>query len=194
MAGDVASKDVEFYKQFSLVLVSNRSYEEQMKINEHCRSAGTMFVSCDVYGLCGYIFADLLDGFSYAEYALSSIHASSHRCCRHCCVNSDARMLAIYSEVAKGPAQSSSSQMKTTAFVSLRDAHADAWRRTREGNSRMPKLFATIAGRTSRQQYVYVDLSLTCHDDLCSIEPYACFFRGMGSCRNHAVYRERSRG
>ena len=68
-AGDVASKDAEFYKQFRLVVVSNRSYEEQMKINDHCRSAGTMFVSCDVYGLCGYVFADLLDGFTYAEYA-----------------------------------------------------------------------------------------------------------------------------
>lgn len=67
MVGDILSKEVEFYKQFTLVVVSNRSYAEQMKINDTCRSAGTMFVSCDVYGLCGYVFADLLDGFSYAE-------------------------------------------------------------------------------------------------------------------------------
>lgn len=78
VAGDVACKDVEFYKQFRLVVVSNRSYDEQMKINDHCRSAGTMFVSCDVYGLCGHVFADLLEGFSYAEYALPIMHLAVH--------------------------------------------------------------------------------------------------------------------
>ena len=67
VVGDIATKDMEFYKQYRLVVVSNRSYAEQMQINDRCRSAGTMFVSCDVYGLCGYVFADLLDRFSYAE-------------------------------------------------------------------------------------------------------------------------------
>ena len=31
------------------------------------------------------------------------------------------------------------------SFVPLRNAHGDAWQRTREGHSRMPKLFGTIA-------------------------------------------------
>ena len=65
--GDVAAEGAEFFKQFKLVVVSNRSYAEQMKINDLCRTAGAMFVSCDVYGLCGYVFADLLDGYAYAE-------------------------------------------------------------------------------------------------------------------------------
>ena len=67
LVGDVATKDAEFFKPYRLVVVSNRSYAEQMAINDHCRTAGTMFVSCDIYGLCGYVFADLLDGFTYAE-------------------------------------------------------------------------------------------------------------------------------
>ena len=70
MAGDIIGKDVEWYKQFRLVVVSNRSYEEKMAINDQCRSSGSMFVSCDVYGLCGYVFADLLDSFSYVESLL----------------------------------------------------------------------------------------------------------------------------
>ena len=144
-AGDIANKDAEFYKQFRLVVVSNRSYAEQMKINDHCRNAGTMFVSCDVYGLCGYIFADLLDGFAYAECAkLSSCVRSSYRDIFSVAVADTA--CNDYSEVAKGSGQSSSSQMKKASFVTLRDAHADAWKHTREGNGRMPKLFATIAG------------------------------------------------
>ena len=40
-----------------------------MKINDLCRTAGAMFVSCDVYGLCGYVFADLLDDYTYTECA-----------------------------------------------------------------------------------------------------------------------------
>ena len=40
-----------------------------MKINALCRTAGAMFVSCDVYGLCGYVFADLLDDYTYTECA-----------------------------------------------------------------------------------------------------------------------------
>jgi len=65
--GDVSAEGVEFFKQFKLVVVSSRSYAEQMKINDLCRIAGAMFVSCDVYGLCCYVFADLLDGYAYAE-------------------------------------------------------------------------------------------------------------------------------
>jgi hypothetical protein len=62
--------------------------------------------------------------------------------------------LSACSEDAKGAAQSSPSQLKQLSFVSLRDAHADAWQRTREGNSRMPKLFATISGTTDRPYHI----------------------------------------
>ena len=116
--------------------------------------------------------------------------------CYHRCVTLTPRALAVYSEVAKGTAQSSSSQIKTAAFVPLRDAHADAWRRTREGNNRMPKLFATIAGTIVRQRYVRLGVALTRHAtiDWCSAQPHARFLRRLGSCRNHAVYRERRGG
>ena len=92
------TKDASYFEQFKLVLVSNRSYADQvrcpslslrssrsaqrrlnarrgargpgqMKINDLCRTAGAMFVSCDVYGLCGYVFADLLDDYTYTECA-----------------------------------------------------------------------------------------------------------------------------
>lgn len=36
--------------------------------------------------------------------------------------------------------------LQRSAFVSLRSAHSDAWARIREGQRRMPQLFATIAG------------------------------------------------
>ena len=45
--------------------------------------------------------------------------------------------------------------------MSLRDAHAHAWQRTREGNSRMPKLFATIAGTITHRRCFGGGLALT---------------------------------
>lgn len=62
---DAAGQDAEFFKAFDLVIVSLASHADQIRINDMCRATNTMFMSTDVYGLCGSIFADLLPELTY---------------------------------------------------------------------------------------------------------------------------------
>jgi hypothetical protein len=46
----------------------------QVKINRLCRASKAMFVSCDVYGLIGSIFVDLLGNFQYKGCAHANMY------------------------------------------------------------------------------------------------------------------------
>ncbi|PVV00728.1 hypothetical protein BB560_004875 [Smittium megazygosporum] len=53
--------DEEFISTFQLVVLSNPSFEENIRINELCRKTETKFISSNLFGTYGYIFCDLFE-------------------------------------------------------------------------------------------------------------------------------------
>ncbi|EPS37187.1 hypothetical protein H072_9169 [Dactylellina haptotyla CBS 200.50] len=57
---DIEGRDVEFYKQFATVIVTEADLGTMTSINSKCREAGVAFYGGACYGLYGYSFADLI--------------------------------------------------------------------------------------------------------------------------------------
>ncbi|KAF3919174.1 hypothetical protein AA313_de0200479 [Arthrobotrys entomopaga] len=56
----IEGRSVEFYKQFSTVIVTEAGLGTMISINDACREAGVAFYAGACYGLYGYCFADLI--------------------------------------------------------------------------------------------------------------------------------------
>ncbi|KAF3935621.1 hypothetical protein ABW19_dt0204961 [Dactylella cylindrospora] len=56
----IEHKDTEFFKQFSMVIVTEADLNTMVAINSACREAGVPFYAGACYGLYGYAFADLI--------------------------------------------------------------------------------------------------------------------------------------
>ena len=75
---DATHQGTEFYSGFDVVIVSQRSYADQVSINTKCRAAKTLFLNADVHGTCGCIFADLLDEYKYTAEPLAQKNAEEN--------------------------------------------------------------------------------------------------------------------
>uniref|UniRef100_A0AC35GXP0 Ubiquitin-activating enzyme E1 C-terminal domain-containing protein n=1 Tax=Panagrolaimus sp. PS1159 TaxID=55785 RepID=A0AC35GXP0_9BILA len=53
----------DLIKKFNVVILTDSSFDEQVKINKWARSSDICFISADAAGLFGYVFADLGDAF-----------------------------------------------------------------------------------------------------------------------------------
>lgn len=62
----LTSKDEEFFKDFHVVILTNASEKEMLRISDICHKLGKKFFAGDVFGIYGYTFADLGD-HDYAE-------------------------------------------------------------------------------------------------------------------------------
>jgi hypothetical protein len=49
----------------SALLICDENFENLQQVNDNCRSKGVKMIACSVRGVCGYIFSDFLDKFSY---------------------------------------------------------------------------------------------------------------------------------
>jgi len=56
---DIDSKSDDFIKDFDVVCLAGCSGQTQVKVNEICRRLGVKFLSGNVFGYYGYMFADL---------------------------------------------------------------------------------------------------------------------------------------
>lgn len=59
--GLLQDKDEEFFKNFNVVVITEASTEQQIRIDNICRANGIKFFSADLWGMFGYSFADLQD-------------------------------------------------------------------------------------------------------------------------------------
>lgn len=55
----VDSKTDDFFTQFNVVIATDCSLEQLLRINKICHKANVKFFSADVFGFYGYVFADL---------------------------------------------------------------------------------------------------------------------------------------
>jgi len=55
----LASKTEEFFKNFHVVILTNATEEQMVRISEICHKLGKKFFAGDVFGIYGYTFADL---------------------------------------------------------------------------------------------------------------------------------------
>jgi len=58
--GKTQDKDAEFFKKFDVVVATNCSKEELLRINSICRSEKILFYAGDVFGFYGFSFMDLV--------------------------------------------------------------------------------------------------------------------------------------
>eukprot|EP01080_Neovahlkampfia_damariscottae_P011614 gene11614-4856_t len=58
------SKDEKFFSNFDIVLLTNTTLNEQIRVNNICRKNNILFLSADSFGLYSIFFQDLLD-FDY---------------------------------------------------------------------------------------------------------------------------------
>jgi ubiquitin-like 1-activating enzyme E1 A len=59
--GLLQDKDEEFFKKFDVVVITEASTEQQIRIDNICRANSIKFFSADLWGMFGYSFADLQD-------------------------------------------------------------------------------------------------------------------------------------
>lgn len=57
--GMLKDKDEEFFKKFDVVVITEASVEEQIRIDNICRANSIKFFAADLWGMFGYSFADL---------------------------------------------------------------------------------------------------------------------------------------
>lgn len=57
--GMLKDKDEEFFKKFDVVVITEASVEEQIRIDNICRANNIKFFAADLWGMFGYSFADL---------------------------------------------------------------------------------------------------------------------------------------
>jgi len=62
----LASKDEDFFKDFHVVILTNATEEQMLRISEICHKLGKKFFAGDVFGIYGFTFADLGE-HDYAE-------------------------------------------------------------------------------------------------------------------------------
>merc|ERR1712126_101050 len=65
----LASKGEEFFKDFHVVILTNTTEEQMIRISDICHKLGKKFFAGDVFGIYGYTFADLGE-HDYAEEIL----------------------------------------------------------------------------------------------------------------------------
>lgn len=58
-SSNIADKASEFFTQFDVVCVMRCRQQELIRINEICQQNKIMFFAGDVFGMFGYMFADL---------------------------------------------------------------------------------------------------------------------------------------
>jgi len=58
--GSSKDKDAEFFKQFDIVVATNCSKDELIRINSICRAEKVLFYAGDVFGFFGFSFMDLI--------------------------------------------------------------------------------------------------------------------------------------
>jgi len=58
--GNSKDKEVEFFKMFDIVVATNCSKDELVRINSICRAEKVLFYAGDVYGFFGFSFMDLI--------------------------------------------------------------------------------------------------------------------------------------
>lgn len=59
--GLLQDKDEEFFKNFDVVVITEASIEEQVRIDNICRANNIKFFSADLWGAFGFSFSDLQD-------------------------------------------------------------------------------------------------------------------------------------
>ena len=59
-SGKTQDKDVEFFKQFDVVIATNCTKEELVRINSICRAEKVLFYAGDIFGFYGFSFMDLV--------------------------------------------------------------------------------------------------------------------------------------
>ena len=59
-SGKTQEKDVEFFKQFDVVIATNCAKEELVRINSICRAEKVLFYAGDIFGFYGFSFMDLV--------------------------------------------------------------------------------------------------------------------------------------
>lgn len=59
--GLLEDKDEEFFKKFDVVVITEATTEQQIRIDNICRANKIKFFSADLWGMFGYSFADLQD-------------------------------------------------------------------------------------------------------------------------------------
>ncbi|XP_005093732.1 ubiquitin-like modifier-activating enzyme 1 isoform X2 [Aplysia californica] len=57
----------DFLKQFQVVVLTNSSQEEQIRIGELCHGKGIKFIAAATYGLFGQVFCDFGEGFVVSD-------------------------------------------------------------------------------------------------------------------------------
>lgn len=57
--GNLSDKDEEFFKKFNVIVITEASIKEQVRIDNICRQNKIKFFSADMWGMFGYSFADL---------------------------------------------------------------------------------------------------------------------------------------
>jgi len=68
----LASKGEEFFKDFHVVILTNTTEEQMIRISDICYKLGKKFFAGDVFGIYGYTFADLGE-HDYAEEILKPV-------------------------------------------------------------------------------------------------------------------------
>ncbi|KAJ6264863.1 hypothetical protein Dda_1016 [Drechslerella dactyloides] len=56
----IETRDAEYFRQFSIVIVTEADLNTLISVNESCREAGVAFYAGACFGLYGYAFADLI--------------------------------------------------------------------------------------------------------------------------------------
>jgi len=68
----LASKDEEFFKDYHVVILTNATEEQMIRISDICHKLGKKFFAGDVFGIYGFTFADLGE-HDYAEETLKPV-------------------------------------------------------------------------------------------------------------------------
>jgi ubiquitin-like 1-activating enzyme E1 A len=71
--GSLSSFDDKWFAQFDVVVATELKYDELTKVNELVRKSGNKFYASGLFGMSGYVFADLVNHTFKIERELSNI-------------------------------------------------------------------------------------------------------------------------